>query len=78
MKKKYIAPAIDHVACATTNMIAASNIKDGRFSDNSMAGGWTPTDVTDASSNSQFSHGQSSDGTGNRAKDYNAWSSWDE
>lgn len=77
MKKKYIAPAIDHVACTTTNMIAAS-YKDGRFSDNSIAGGWTPTEVTDASSGSQFSHGQSSDGTGNRAKDFNAWDSWDE
>lgn len=76
MKKTYIVPAIDYYACTTSNMIAAS--KDGRYSDNSMAGGWGPTGVTDANSDSQFSHGQSADGTGNRAKNFNAWEAWDD
>lgn len=77
MKQKYIVPKSEHVACIAASMIAIS-LNNGRYSDNKQAGGWTPTGVTDATSGSQFSHGQSADGTGNRAKESNAWESWDD
>lgn len=76
MKKKYIVPAIVHVACTTINMIAAST--DGRYTDNSSAGGWNNTETGEAGSSSEFSHGQSQGGTGSRAKGFDAWDSWAE
>lgn len=79
MKRKYIIPTVCITFIGSTFILAGSGpITDGRYSDNSQAGGWAQTGTSDASSGSQFNHGQSSDGTGNRAKGHNAWDTWDE
>lgn len=77
MKKSYIAPEATLVMALSQQLLAAVSGEGRKLTTVEAAQGWKEWEIKEAEANTTFNHGQSSSGTGSRAK-YDVWSEWDD